>query len=56
MVRYALREPIQRVKRMACVWRRHDPFMMWFMQRLVEHRMMQPSMYPIDQKVRKAYE
>ena len=56
MIRYALREPIQRVKGMACVWRRHDPFMMRFMQRLVDHGMMQPSVYPIDEKVRKAYE
>lgn len=56
MIRYALREPIQRVKGVTCVWRRHDPFMMRFMQRLVDHRMMQASVYPIDEKVGKADE
>lgn len=34
----------------------HDPFMVWFMESLVDERMMQAPMYPVDEEVGKGDE
>ena len=52
MIRHTLREPIKWMKGMARVWSRHDPFMMRFMQRLIDQRMVQSTMDPINEEVR----
>ena len=56
VVRHALREAIHRVEGMACIRRRHYPFMMWLMQRLVYPRMMQSPVNPVDTEIGEADE
>lgn len=56
MVRHTLRPAIQWVESMACVRCRHDPFVMWLMQSLVHQRMVQPSVNPVDEEIRKQNE
>lgn len=54
MIRYTLRESVKRMKGMARIWSRHDPFMMRFMQRLIDQGMVQSTMDPIDEEIREA--
>ena len=56
MIRHTLRKPIKRMKGVARIWSRHDPFMMGFMQRLIDQRMVQSTMDPIDEEIREADE
>ena len=53
---YTLRKAIHGVEGVASVRCWHDPFMMWFVQRPVNHGMMQSSVDPIDAQVRETYE
>lgn len=48
---YALRKAIQWMERMACVRGGHDPFVMRFVQSLVNQRVVQPPMDPIDEEI-----
>ena len=34
-------------------WSRHDPLVVWFVELLVNHRVMEAAVYPIDPTVRK---
>ena len=56
MIRHTLREPIKRMKGMARIRSRHDPFVMRFMQGPIDQRMVQSTMDPIDEEVREADE
>lgn len=51
VIRYALRKPIQWMKRVARVRRGHDPLMVGFMQSFVDFRMMQAPVDPIDEEI-----
>ena len=53
MIRYALRKSVHWMESMAGVWGRHDPFMMRLMQGLIDTRVVQPSVYPVDEEVGK---
>lgn len=48
VVWYTLREAIHGVEGVACVRCRHNPFVMRFMQRLVDLGMMQTPVDPVD--------
>lgn len=48
----ALREAIERVECVRCKWGRHDPFVMWLVQALVDGRMVQSAVNQIDPEVR----
>ena len=52
MIRYALRKPIKWMKRVARVWRGHDPLMMGLVQGFVDFRMMQAPVDPVDEEIR----
>ena len=56
MIGHALRETVHGVKGMTGVRCGHDPLVMRFMQRLVNLRMVQASVYPVDAEVGKADE
>ena len=51
VVGYTLGETIQWVKRVAGVRRGHDPFVMGFMQDLVNARVVQAAMDPVDEEI-----
>lgn len=51
MVREGLQPAVYRMKSVAGVRRWHDPFMVWFMQCLVNPRQVQPSMDNIDPEI-----
>lgn len=53
MVRHTLSKPVQRMKSMARIGRRHNPLVVWLMQNLVHTRMMQTSVDPIYEEVGK---
>ena len=53
MVGHALREAIQRMESVACVWSRHDPFVMGFVENLVNLWVMQASVDPVDEEIGK---
>lgn len=53
MVGHALCEAIQRVEGMACVGGRHDPFVMGFMESLVNLWVVQASVDPVDEEIGK---
>lgn len=51
VIRHALRKPVQW---MECVARKRgwdDPFVMWFMESLVNLWMMQAPVYPVDEEI-----
>ncbi len=54
VVWHTLCKPIQRMKRMAGIWGWHDPLVMGLVQRLVDFRMVQAPVNPVDAQVRKA--
>ena len=56
VVRHTLCKAIERVKGVACVRGWHDPFVVRFMQRLVNERVVQSTVDPVDEKVREAKE
>lgn len=56
VVRYALRITIERVKGMARVGCRHDPLMVRLVQVLIDPRMMQTAVDPVDAEVGEAEE
>jgi len=51
MIWCRLGEAIERMKSVAGVRRRHDPFVVGLVQCLVDHRMVQPSVNPVDEEV-----
>jgi len=51
VIRYALRKAIQWMERMARIGRGHDPLMMRFVQSLVNQRVVQPPMDPVDEEI-----
>lgn len=51
-----LRKSIKRMECMRCIRRRHNPLVMWFMQRLVNQRMMQASMDQVNPEIGKEQE
>lgn len=53
MVRHTLCEAIQRVESMACVWGRHDPFVMGFVKNFVNLWVVQASVDPVDEEIGK---
>lgn len=53
MVRNALSPAIQRVERITSVRRGYDPFVMRLVESLVDHRVVQSTVNPVDAKVRK---
>lgn len=51
VIGYALRKPVQW---MECMTRKrgwHDPFMVWFMESLVNLWMMKAPVYPVDEEI-----
>lgn len=56
VVRHALGEPVHRMKRVACERRGHDPFVMRLVKPLVHGRVVQGSMDPVYEEVRKGDE
>ena len=52
MVRKGLSVSIHKVERMACKGRRDKPFVVGLVQMLVQHRMVQKAMNPVDQVIR----
>ena len=48
MVGYALGKPVQWMKSVTCKGSWHDPFVMALMESLVDQRMMQASVDPVD--------
>jgi len=56
VIGYTLRPAVYRVESMTGKWRWHDPLVMWLMQSLVNHRMMQASVNPVNEAIRKEYE
>lgn len=56
VVRNGLGEAIDGVEGVRGVRRWHDPFVMWFVKMLVNQRVVQATMYPVDTKVGKADE
>lgn len=53
---HALGETIDRVESMTCIWSRHDPLVVWLMECLVDHGMMQPAVYEVNEEVGEEYE
>lgn len=53
MVGYTLRPSVKRVKRITGVRRGNDPFVMRLVESLVDERIVQRTMNPVDAKVRK---
>ncbi len=51
MIWYTLRKPIQWVEGMAGIWSRHDPLVMGLVQRLVNSRMVQTPVDPVDAQI-----
>src|SRR5437879_6062436 len=56
VVRNGLCKPIKGMKSMTRIRSRYDPFMVWLMQYLIDHRMMQSSMNPINPEIREKQE
>ena len=56
MIRYTLGKAVQRMESVARIRSGHNPLMMRFMQRLVDHRMVQTPVDPVDEEVREADE
>lgn len=56
MIGYALGEAVDRMESVARVGRRHDPLVVRLVQSLIDVRVVQASMDPIDEEVRKADE
>lgn len=54
VVWHTLCKAIQRMKGMAGIWGWHYPLVMGLVQRLVNFRMVQPPVNPVDAQVRKA--
>ena len=52
VVRNRLREAVHWVEGMRSEWCRHDPFVVWLVESLVDARMVQTAVYPIDQEIR----
>lgn len=52
MVRDRLSEAVDWVEGMRSERGRHDPFVVWLVESLVDTRMVQTAVYPVDQKVR----
>jgi len=52
VIRYALHEAVDRVKRVTGVWRRHFPRMMRLVDVCVDQAVMETSVNPIDEAVR----
>jgi len=53
---HALGETIEWVESMAGIRSRHDPLVVWLMECLVDHGMMQPAVYKVNEEVGKEYE
>lgn len=51
MVWYTLCEAIHRVEGVAGIRCRHDPLVMWFVQRLVNRRIVQTPVDPVDTQI-----
>ncbi len=51
VIRYTLRKAIQWMECMARIRRGHDPLMMRFVQSLVNQRVVQPPMDPINEEI-----
>lgn len=56
VVWHALSKPVEWMEGMACKRGWHDPFMVWFMESLVNQRMMQAPVYPVDEEICKGDE
>lgn len=56
MVRHTLQPPINRMERHARIRSRHNPFMVRFMQTLINQRVMQTAMDEINTEIRKQQE
>lgn len=56
MVWHALSKPVKWMEGMARKRGWHDPFMVWFMESLVNQRMMQAPVYPVDEEICKGDE
>ena len=52
MIGDRLGKTVQRVEGMRSVWRRHDPFVVWLMQRFVEPRVVQATVDQVDEEIR----
>ena len=48
MIGYALRKPVHGMEGVTCERCRHDPFVMWFVQRFVNQWVMQTPVDPVD--------
>ena len=51
MIGNGLGEPVQWMKSMRSVGCWHDPFVVWFVERLVDERVMQATVNPVDAEV-----
>ena len=51
MIRHGLRPAIERVEGVRGKGTRHDPLVVWLVQRLVHERMVQAAMDPVDAKI-----
>ena len=51
MVRYRLSKAVERVEGVRGVWSRHNPLVMWLMERLIKARVVQASVDQIDEEV-----
>ena len=56
MIWHALRKAVHGMEGMTSVRCRHDPFVVWLMECLINPRMMQPSMNPINTEIGEADE
>lgn len=56
MIWYALRETVNGVESMACKRRRHDPLVVRLVQCLVYRRVVEASVDPVDEHIRKGNE
>ena len=51
MVGNTLRETVQWMEGVTCEWGRHDPLVMRLVQRLVDSRVMQAPMNPVNEHI-----
>lgn len=56
MIGHTLAEPIQWMKRIASIWRRHDPSVMGLVQSLINQRMMQSTVNPVNREIGEEHE
>lgn len=51
VVRHALQESIQRMESVARIWCRHDPLVVWLMERPIYHGVVEPTVNQINPEI-----